>query len=163
MCFLLFLCLFCFFFFFFNDTATTEIYTLSLHDALPICPPYWGLRDYGLPPSTWSDGWVGCFGLEPTPEMYTAHAVEVFSLVRRVLADDGTLWLNLGDSYATGAGKVGECPGGGAQGARWVGDTRGYRGDRLANGRRDHPAILRRKTRAHPAGSHAGQHTGMPA
>lgn len=60
-------------------------------------------------------------GLEPTPEEYVAHMVEVFREVRRVLRNDGTLWLNLGDSYATGGGKVGECPGGGTQGARWAG------------------------------------------
>src|SRR5690606_32821028 len=43
--------------------------------------------------------WRGCFGLEPTPELYVQHAVEIFREVRRVLRDDGTLWLNLGDSY----------------------------------------------------------------
>ena len=53
-------------------------------------PPYWGLRDYG------HDGQIG---LEQTPELYVAEMVEVFREVRRVLADDGTLWLNLGDSY----------------------------------------------------------------
>ena len=62
-------------------------------------PPYWGLRDYGIPTSTWPDGWVGCLGLEPTPEMYVDHIRSVFREVRRVLADDGTLWLNLGDCY----------------------------------------------------------------
>jgi DNA modification methylase len=125
-------------------------------------PPYWGLRDYGLPPLVWggdaacvhawgeeierqrksggtgkttlsNDGrpyelmlkaqqsavdrasfdvsggafcrhcsaWRGCLGLEPTPELYVDHLVTVFREVRRVLRDDGTLWLNLGDSYAT--------------------------------------------------------------
>jgi DNA modification methylase len=110
-------------------------------------PPYWGLRDYGLPPLIWggdaacvhewgyaqiaNDGvktrwthnpeslrdqtpgreaahtclhchaWRGCLGLEPTPELYVEHLVTVFREVRRVLRDDGTLWLNLGDSYAT--------------------------------------------------------------
>ena len=54
-------------------------------------PPYWGLRDYG------ADGQLG---LEDTPDAYVAAMVEVFHEVRRVLADDGTLWLNLGDSYA---------------------------------------------------------------
>jgi DNA modification methylase len=73
-------------------------------------PPYWGLRDYGV---------AGQIGLEATPEAYVTAMVEVFREVRRVLADDGVLWLNLGDSYATGAGKVGDCPGGGAQGERW--------------------------------------------
>lgn len=56
-------------------------------------PPYWGLRDYGV------DGQIG---LESTPEAYVARMVEVFREVRRVLRDDGTLWLNLGDSYAAG-------------------------------------------------------------
>ena len=55
-------------------------------------PPYWGLRDYGVP---------GQLGLEKTPEEYTAKMVEIFREVRRVLRDDGTLWLNLGDSYAS--------------------------------------------------------------
>lgn len=56
-------------------------------------PPYWGLRDYGV---------EGQIGLEPTPEEYVARMVEVFREVRRVLRDDGTLWLNLGDCYYTG-------------------------------------------------------------
>jgi DNA modification methylase len=54
-------------------------------------PPYFGLRDYGH---------AGQIGLEPTPAEYVAQMVEVFREVRRVLRDDGTLWLNLGDSYA---------------------------------------------------------------
>lgn len=62
-------------------------------------PPYWGLRDYGIPPRNWSDGSVCAFGNEPTPELYVQHSVEIFREVRRVLRTDGTLWLNLGDSY----------------------------------------------------------------
>ena len=58
-------------------------------------PPYYGLRDYGR------DGQIG---LEETPEEYIAAMVEVFRCVRDVLADDGTVWLNIGDSYA-GSGK----------------------------------------------------------
>ncbi len=46
--------------------------------------------------------WIGCHGLEPTPELYVQHAVQIFSQVKRVLRDDGTLWLNLGDSFAGG-------------------------------------------------------------
>jgi len=53
-------------------------------------PPYFGLRDYG------HDGQIG---LEQTPEAFVAELVAVFREVRRVLRDDGTLWLNLGDSY----------------------------------------------------------------
>ena len=74
--------------------------------------------------------WRGALGLEPTPELYTAHLVEVFHEIRRVLRSDGVAWLNLGDCYATGGGKVGEHPGGGEQGARW----RGYRGTHTAEG-----------------------------
>ena len=55
-------------------------------------PPYYGLRDYG------HDGQIG---LEETPEEYIAAMVEVFRCVRDVLADDGTVWLNIGDSYAS--------------------------------------------------------------
>ncbi len=120
-------------------------------------PPYWGLRDYGLPPMIWdaqegcehgwgdevgqvqqaghsekstlagftnpntkerqmaqqekaSQGqfcqlctaWRGCLGLEPTPELYIKHMVQIFSELRRVLRSDGTLWLNMGDSYNSG-------------------------------------------------------------
>jgi DNA modification methylase len=61
-------------------------------------PPYWGLRDYGV---------EGQLGLEKTPEEYVANMVNVFSEVKRVLHEDGTLWLNLGDSYA-GSGGTGE-------------------------------------------------------
>jgi len=63
-------------------------------------PPYWGLRDYG------ADGQIG---LEDTPEAYVARLVEVFREVRRVLREDGTCWLNLGDSYAgSGRGLMGD-------------------------------------------------------
>lgn len=77
-------------------------------------PPYWGLRDYGSPPSKWPEidfqpmpgmqdvtvpEMECCLGREPTPEAYVAHIVHGFREVYRVLKDDGTLWLNLGDSY----------------------------------------------------------------
>ena len=58
-------------------------------------PPYFGLRDYG------HDGQIG---LEPTPDEFVTALVAVFREVRRVLRDDGTVWLNLGDSYARDAG-----------------------------------------------------------
>jgi DNA modification methylase len=54
-------------------------------------PPYFGLRDYGV---------AGQIGLEPTLEIYVSRMVKVFALVRDLLTDDGTLWLNLGDAYA---------------------------------------------------------------
>jgi DNA modification methylase len=56
-------------------------------------PPYFGLRDYGH---------EGQIGLEQTPEQYIAAMVEVFRCVRDVLSDDGTLWLNIGDTYCGG-------------------------------------------------------------
>ena len=59
-------------------------------------PPYFGLREYVC------DGQIG---LEATPDAFVAELVAVFREVRRVLRDDGTLWLNLGDSYA-GSGSV---------------------------------------------------------
>ena len=69
----------------------------SLPDGAARCcvtsPPYWGLRDYGEP---------GQLGLEKTPQEYVDRMVAVFREVRRVLADDGTLWLNIGDCYAAG-------------------------------------------------------------
>lgn len=58
-------------------------------------PPYFGLRDYGH---------EGQIGLEETPEQFIAELVEVFRCVRDVLADDGTLWVNIGDSYAANRG-----------------------------------------------------------
>ncbi len=66
----------------------------TLPDASVNCcvtsPPYFGLRDYGC---------AGQIGLEQTPDAYVAELVAVFREVKRVLRDDGTLWLNLGDSY----------------------------------------------------------------
>ena len=63
-------------------------------------PPYYGLRDYGIEPQVWADGWRGSLGLEPTPALYVEHMVAVFREVKRVLRNDGTLWVNIGDSYA---------------------------------------------------------------
>ncbi|WP_258002870.1 site-specific DNA-methyltransferase [Janthinobacterium sp. AD80] len=74
-------------------------------------PPYWGLRDYGV------DGQIG---LEATPAEFIAVMVDVFNEARRVLRADGTCWINMGDSYATGAGAVGRAPGGGDQGERFI-------------------------------------------
>lgn len=115
-------------------------------------PPYWGLRDYGVPPTVWGgdaacahewgeegkrhrggpsgkdtpatigrstpahrdktkdirtgrfcircNAWRGALGLEPSPELYVEHVVTVMREVRRVIREDGTLWLNIGDSYS---------------------------------------------------------------
>lgn len=126
--------------------------------AVVTSPPYWGLRDYGIPPTIWGGdaahdhewgepvvdhatnhtdkrrwqhtrngrdevfppdkrvawrrtdvvqgaycecgAWAGALGLEPTPGEFVEHVVELFREVRRVLRQDGTVWLNLGDSYA---------------------------------------------------------------
>ena len=62
-------------------------------------PPYWGLRNYNV---------EGQLGLEKTPEEYVAKMVEVFREVKRVLKKEGTLWLNLGDSYAGNREKSGK-------------------------------------------------------
>jgi site-specific DNA-methyltransferase (cytosine-N4-specific) len=56
-------------------------------------PPYWGLRDYGI---------HGQIGAEPTVDEFVEHLVKVFAEVRRVLRDDGTLWLNIGDAFTSG-------------------------------------------------------------
>jgi DNA modification methylase len=89
----------------------------TLPDASVHCcvtsPPYWGLRDYGH---------AGQIGLEATPEAYVARMVEVFREVRRVLREDGTCWVNLGDSYASGGGQASphrdSCGGIGKKGTR---------------------------------------------
>ena len=111
-------------------------------------PPYWGLRDYGR---------AGQIGLERTPAEYVERMVEAFREVWRVLRKDGTLWLNLGDCYATGAGAVGEHPGGGQQGARWKGEATRVRDSR----RRDRAAVVPK--RAQRDGTHAGKHTAIAA
>ena len=87
-------------------TGTTPIDTIIQGDALTrlkelpsesvdcciTSPPYFGLRDYGV---------EGQIGLEESPEAYVSKLVEVFREVRRVLKKEGTLWLNIGDSYAS--------------------------------------------------------------
>jgi len=116
--------------------------TESVHCVI-LSPPYWGLRDYRLPPLVWGgddeecehrwgsniitdkrgtqlnksvtvdaresvrgqfcqlcNAWGGSLGLEPTPDLYVVHLVEVFREIKRVLRKDGTAWLNLGSSYA---------------------------------------------------------------
>lgn len=78
-------------------------------------PPYFGLRDYGV---------VGQLGLEPTPAEFVAAMVEVFTEVHRVLRDDGTLWLNLGDSYAGSWGSQGRQGNTGQMAGRSVADAR---------------------------------------
>ena len=68
-------------------------------------PPYYNLRDYGHGLNVkWSDGWDGQLGHEPTPELFVEHLVDIFREVKRVLRDDGTCWIVIGDSYAGSGG-----------------------------------------------------------
>lgn len=90
-------------------------------------PPYWGLRDYGHNDQ---------IGLEETPEQYVSRLVAVFAEVRRVLADDGVLWLNLGDSYAGSSMSGGVGSGtlaGTQQGAMKGGQDQRSKGHRKSN------------------------------
>lgn len=73
-----------------NRAVLATLPDQSVHCAVT-SPPYWNLRDYGV---------AGQLGQEDTPEDYVSSMVAVFSALRRVLRNDGTLWLNLGDSYA---------------------------------------------------------------
>ena len=77
-----------------NLLINTNAKNIPLADCSVNCvvtsPPYYGLRGYNV------DGQIG---LEQTPDEYVADLVQVFREVKRVLRDDGTLWLNLGDSY----------------------------------------------------------------
>ena len=98
-------------------------------------PPYFGLRDYG------HDGQIG---LESTPGAYVAKMVDVFREVRRVLRADGTLWLNLGDSYAQAGGR-------GEQGAT-----------SQRKGRANIEAQKRRSSTTPPDGSKAKDLLGIP-
>ena len=98
-------------------------------------PPYFGLRDYGC---------AGQIGLESTPDAYVAELVAVFREVRRVLRDDGTLWLNLGDSYC---------------------NTNGYaraQPEFQRQGRNDAPANDRDLTQLHKAGFKTKDLIGIP-
>lgn len=90
-----------------TDGGTVDIHVGDVRTTLPTLPsssvhccvtspPYFGLRDYGV------DGQIGC---GQTVEEYVASLVSVFGETRRILRDDGTLWLNLGDSYSSGGRK----------------------------------------------------------
>jgi DNA modification methylase len=102
-------------------TALRQMPDQSVHCCVT-SPPYFGLRDYGV------DGQIG---LEDTPDAYVDRLVEVFREVRRVLRDDGTLWLNLGDSWAANRTyQVEQKKGGPKHGA---GQGAGGRGQRAAD------------------------------
>nr|WP_155073651.1 site-specific DNA-methyltransferase [Streptomyces taklimakanensis] len=83
-------------------------------DCIVTSPPYYGLRDYGT---------EGQYGLESTPAAYVETMRQVFAEARRVLADDGTLWLNLGDSYAYPPGSAGRQGNGQREGLRGTRDV----------------------------------------
>lgn len=76
-----------------NGDSYTELMKMEPQsvDCIVTSPPYWGLRDYGVD---------GQLGLEKTPEEFVDKLVQIFSAAKSVLNDRGTLWLNLGDSYA---------------------------------------------------------------
>ncbi|MGY2503461.1 DNA-methyltransferase [Pseudomonas azotoformans] len=95
-------------------------------------PPYYGLRDYGM---------AGQIGLEVTPAEFVGRLVEVFREVRRVLRNDGTVWVNMGDTYASIAG--GYAPGGSAGKHDTV--SQATRGAVLRGTRRSPPAGLKQK------------------
>ena len=93
-------------------------------------PPYFGLRDYG------HDGQIGH---EETPDKFVAQLVEVFSCVRDILADDGTLWLNIGDSYGAVGGNTYEgfnerCNGTGGDGSKQNSTLNGVTGRKIQTG-----------------------------
>lgn len=130
----------------YGQDVRTSLLQLPGNSVHAVCtsPPYWGLRNYGVPPLIWGgvptcehewgsqlpqerrgvsgagsggDGqycqrcsaWQGDLGLEPTPDLFVEHLVEVFREVQRVLRPDGLLYVNLGDSYA-GSGRAGKNP-----------------------------------------------------
>jgi len=119
-------------------------------------PPYYGLRDYDLPPQVWGGdphctacqdidagafcrhcgAWRGDLGLEPSPELYIEHLLAVFREVWRVLRADGTLWLNIADSY---------CSRGSASGALAATGLRSPARAHLARPEQGKPAIARRR------------------
>ena len=84
-----------------TESAVLEGNALAVLRSLPsdsvrcaiTSPPYWGLRDYGI---------QGQIGLEPSLSQFLDQLTLVFSELRRVLANDGTLWLNIGDGYTSG-------------------------------------------------------------
>jgi DNA modification methylase len=91
----------------------------SVHMAVT-SPPYWALRSYLKAGDPLKALELGC---EPTPELYLANMVEVFRAVRRVLRDDGTLWVNIGDTYCCGTSAPRKKGGSGV--GRWTADVGG--------------------------------------
>jgi DNA modification methylase len=100
-------------------------------------PPYFGLRDYGV---------AGQIGFEQTPDQYVAELVAVFREVHRVLRDDGTLWLNLGDSYA----------------GSWGAQPRPNGNDKKSTLGGGGSMLSARQIRAHPKTTHTGSLKNTP-
>ena len=74
-------------------------------NAIVTSPPFWGLRVYkGNTGRVWEDGWRGSFGLEPSPQLYISHLMEFMAGMWRVLRDDGTCYVELGDTAAGSGG-----------------------------------------------------------
>lgn len=137
-------------------------------------PPYWNLRDYKLPPVEWPalkyspmagarkisvPAWSGQCGLEPTPQMFVAHMVLVFRAVKRVLRDDGTCWVNLGDTYI-GSGRGGDTGRSGLQGttmhqdeSKAAKEKQNRYGPRLGSGSSFRRDRMKRQDVPHKAGS----------
>ena len=82
-------------------------HALDVLKTLPECsintcvtsPPYWNLRDYKTNPVLWNDGWTGELGAEPDFNLYINHLCDICDEVKRVLKDDGTCFVNMGDTY----------------------------------------------------------------
>ncbi|MDP2952555.1 MAG: DNA methyltransferase, partial [Chloroflexota bacterium] len=92
-----------------------EVLGMLPPNSVQVCitsPPYFGLRSYDAQAQIWGDGWKGQLGQEPAPQLYVQHLVQIFSGVKRVLRDDGLLWVVIGDSFASGKGTCYN-PGGG--------------------------------------------------
>lgn len=122
-----------------GDAAATMLARVSSR-SVQTCvtsPPYWGLRDYGTDQQ---------IGLEPTPDAYVQSLVNVFREVRRVLRDDGTAWVNLGDSYAN-------------TGAQDVSKVGGFTGDRIRRGAK---GIMDSRPRQIPDGLKPKDLVGIP-
>lgn len=102
----------------FNENCLDTISRIidQLLNCIVTSPPYFNLRDYGLEPTYWPEitfrlneftpeivvpEMTCCLGLESNPVHYVAHLVHIFRLLKSKLKDDGTLWINIGDSYAT--------------------------------------------------------------
>lgn len=115
-----------------NRSTLIHVADATVHTVVT-SPPYYAVRDYETPPVGFEPveflpaiglpplqlkAWEGQMGLEPDPWLFIGHLLLTFRAVRRVLRPDGTLWVNLGDTYYTGAGPAGENPGGGRRGER---------------------------------------------